>query len=134
MERITPLQAGRRLGVTPETIAHWFDAGYLSGTVLPSGRRRIDVDAVDRVAVEGARPSCKPGMTPAAWLHREISSGRLAATPTDELLAVLADAIRGRAVLAGVNTIIPTRSETVATSTSATASSEAQRVSAETPV
>ena len=35
-------------------------------------------------------------MDPAGWLRREIEAGRLAATPSDELLAVVAAAVRDR--------------------------------------
>jgi excisionase family DNA binding protein len=46
MNSITPGAAATIIGVTTETIRRWCDVGYLPCYRLPSGQRRIPVDAV----------------------------------------------------------------------------------------
>lgn len=54
MERksITTAQAARRLGVSPQTVQKWVDAGYLPAWKTVGGHRRLDAEAVERMAVE----------------------------------------------------------------------------------
>lgn len=49
---ITTAQAAERLGVSPQTIQKWVDAGHLPAWKTMGGHRRLDADAVDRMAVE----------------------------------------------------------------------------------
>ncbi len=54
MERksITTAQAAKRLGVSPQTVQKWVDAGYLPAWKTVGGHRRLDAEAVERMAVE----------------------------------------------------------------------------------
>ena len=54
MERlsITTAQAARRLGVSAQTVQKWVDAGYLPAWKTVGGHRRLDAEAVERMAVE----------------------------------------------------------------------------------
>lgn len=61
---------------------------------------RIPRSAIGSFALGDELESQAQRLQPTEWLRREISSGRLAELPSDELLAVLAEAIRGRTVLA----------------------------------
>ena len=49
---ITTAQAAERLGVSPQTIQKWVDAGHLPAWKTMGGHRRLDADAVDRMAME----------------------------------------------------------------------------------
>lgn len=49
---ITTAQAAERLGVSPQTIQKWVDAGHLPAWKTMGGHRRLDADAVDRMAEE----------------------------------------------------------------------------------
>jgi excisionase family DNA binding protein len=49
----TTLQAARRLGVTRQTVFRYCDAGTLRSITLPSGRRRIPVEAVEQIVKQG---------------------------------------------------------------------------------
>jgi excisionase family DNA binding protein len=46
---ITTAQAAERLGVSPQTIQKWVDAGHLPAWKTMGGHRRLDADAVDRM-------------------------------------------------------------------------------------
>jgi excisionase family DNA binding protein len=46
MRTIQPAAAATIIGVSRDTICRWVDAGRLKAYRLPSGHRRIDVDAV----------------------------------------------------------------------------------------
>ncbi|MDE1948409.1 MAG: response regulator [Burkholderiales bacterium] len=54
MERlsITTAQAAKRLGVSAQTVQKWVDAGYLPAWKTVGGHRRLDAEAVERMAVE----------------------------------------------------------------------------------
>lgn len=45
-----PGEAARRLGVSPQTVANYVDAGRLGALVLPSGHRRVAAADVERLA------------------------------------------------------------------------------------
>jgi excisionase family DNA binding protein len=49
---ITTAQAAKRLGVSPQTVQKWVDAGYLPAWKTVGGHRRLDADAVERMALE----------------------------------------------------------------------------------
>ena len=49
---ITTAQAADRLGVSPQTIQKWVDAGHLPAWKTMGGHRRLDADAVDRMVEE----------------------------------------------------------------------------------
>lgn len=49
---MTTAQAAKRLGVSPQTVQKWVDAGYLPAWKTIGGHRRLDADAVERMAVE----------------------------------------------------------------------------------
>lgn len=49
---ITTAQAAERLGVSPQTIQKWVDAGHLPAWKTMGGHRRLDADAVDRMVEE----------------------------------------------------------------------------------
>ncbi|MFY9513304.1 MAG: response regulator [Rubrivivax sp.] len=49
---ITTAQAAERLGVSPQTIQKWVDAGHLPAWKTMGGHRRLDADAVDRMVDE----------------------------------------------------------------------------------
>lgn len=49
---ITTAQAAKRLGVSPQTVQKWVDAGYLPAWKTVGGHRRLDAAAVERMAVE----------------------------------------------------------------------------------
>lgn len=49
---ITTAQAAERLGVSPQTIQKWVDAGHLPAWKTMGGHRRLDADAVERMVVE----------------------------------------------------------------------------------
>jgi excisionase family DNA binding protein len=49
---ITTAQAAERLGVSPQTIQKWVDAGHLPAWKTMGGHRRLDADAVERMAAE----------------------------------------------------------------------------------
>lgn len=53
---ITTAQAAERLGVSPQTIQKWVDAGHLPAWKTMGGHRRLDADAVERM-VEQRRSS-----------------------------------------------------------------------------
>jgi excisionase family DNA binding protein len=46
---ITTAQAAERLGVSPQTIQKWVDAGHLPAWKTMGGHRRLDAEAVDRM-------------------------------------------------------------------------------------
>ena len=49
---ITTAQAAERLGVSPQTIQKWVDAGYLPAWKTMGGHRRLDAEAVERMVAE----------------------------------------------------------------------------------
>lgn len=49
---ITTAQAAKRLGVSPQTIQKWVDAGYLPAWKTVGGHRRLDAEAVERMVTE----------------------------------------------------------------------------------
>jgi len=49
---ITTAQAAERLGVSPQTIQKWVDAGHLPAWKTMGGHRRLDAEAVERMVVE----------------------------------------------------------------------------------
>lgn len=49
---ITTAQAAKRLGVSPQTVQKWVDAGYLPAWKTVGGHRRLDAEAVERMASE----------------------------------------------------------------------------------
>jgi excisionase family DNA binding protein len=49
---ITTAQAAERLGLSPQTIQKWVDAGHLPAWKTMGGHRRLDADAVDRMVDE----------------------------------------------------------------------------------
>lgn len=49
---ITTAQAAEKLGVSPQTVQKWVDAGYLPAWKTMGGHRRLDEEAVDRMVVE----------------------------------------------------------------------------------
>ncbi|MGA8522016.1 MAG: helix-turn-helix domain-containing protein [Candidatus Dormiibacterota bacterium] len=103
--QMTPKEAAERLGVSTDTVVRWMGLGILTGWRLPTGGRRVDPQSVEAVAERSGMPRLGGSLSPSDWLRREVSSGRLAETPPDELLATIVDALRGRAapVLAGVD-------------------------------
>jgi excisionase family DNA binding protein len=46
---ITTAQAAEKLGVSPQTVQKWVDAGHLPAWKTMGGHRRLDEDAVDRM-------------------------------------------------------------------------------------
>lgn len=66
MERksITTAQAAKRLGVSPQTVQKWVDAGYLPAWKTVGGHRRLDAEAVERMAVErrSGDPAARRGL------------------------------------------------------------------------
>ncbi len=46
---MTTAQAAKRLGVSPQTVQKWVDAGYLPAWKTVGGHRRLDADAVERM-------------------------------------------------------------------------------------
>lgn len=53
---ITTAQAAKRLGVSPQTVQKWVDAGFLPAWKTVGGHRRLDADAVDRMVVSRRSP------------------------------------------------------------------------------
>jgi excisionase family DNA binding protein len=99
MDSVTPKQAARALGVSADTIVNWFDRGLLSGHRLPTGGRRIDPASVKAITADmAAGAMTSRSLTPAAWLRREIETGRLATEPPAELLALAAELVRASGV------------------------------------
>lgn len=49
---ITTAQAAKQLGVSPQTVQKWVDAGHLPAWKTMGGHRRLDAAAVDRMVVE----------------------------------------------------------------------------------
>lgn len=49
---ITTAQAAERLGVSPQTIQKWVDAGHLPAWKTMGGHRRLDAEAVERMVAE----------------------------------------------------------------------------------
>lgn len=49
---VTTAQAAKRLGVSPQTVQKWVDAGYLPAWKTVGGHRRLDAAAVERMATE----------------------------------------------------------------------------------
>ncbi len=49
---ITTAQAAERLGVSPQTVQKWVDAGHLPAWKTMGGHRRLDAEAVERMVVE----------------------------------------------------------------------------------
>jgi excisionase family DNA binding protein len=49
---ITTAQAAKRLGVSPQTVQKWVDAGHLPAWKTMGGHRRLDAEAVDRMVVD----------------------------------------------------------------------------------
>lgn len=49
---MTTAQAAERLGVSPQTIQKWVDAGHLPAWKTMGGHRRLDADAVERMVDE----------------------------------------------------------------------------------
>ena len=93
---LTTAEAAEQLGISLDTASRWYDLGLLRGHRLPGGRgaRRIDPASVEELRARQGMPRAA-GVSPSEWLSREISSGRLSAVPADELLTVIAEAIRG---------------------------------------
>jgi excisionase family DNA binding protein len=54
---ITTAQAAKRLGVSPQTVQKWVDAGFLPAWKTVGGHRRLDADAVDRMVVSRRSPA-----------------------------------------------------------------------------
>ena len=53
---ITTAQAAKLLGVSPQTVQKWVDAGYLPAWKTVGGHRRLDADAVDRMVASRRMP------------------------------------------------------------------------------
>lgn len=53
---ITTAQAAKRLGVSPQTVQKWVDAGFLPAWKTVGGHRRLDADAVERMVVSRRSP------------------------------------------------------------------------------
>jgi excisionase family DNA binding protein len=49
---ITTAQAAKRLGVSPQTVQKWVDAGHLPAWKTMGGHRRLDAEAVERMVVD----------------------------------------------------------------------------------
>ena len=45
-------EAARRLGIHPQTLRAWADKGYVDHIRMPSGYRRFDPAAIERLAAE----------------------------------------------------------------------------------
>ncbi len=60
---MTTAQAAKRLGVSPQTVQKWVDAGYLPAWKTVGGHRRLDADAVERMVANrrsGGVPEARP--------------------------------------------------------------------------
>lgn len=53
---ITTAQAAKRLGVSPQTVQKWVDAGFLPAWKTVGGHRRLDADAVERMVISRRSP------------------------------------------------------------------------------
>ena len=53
---ITTAQAAKLLGVSPQTVQKWVDAGYLPAWKTVGGHRRLDADAVERMVASRRTP------------------------------------------------------------------------------
>jgi excisionase family DNA binding protein len=48
MQTISIVEAARRLNVSHHTVGKWISSGLLVARVFPGGRRRIEVDELER--------------------------------------------------------------------------------------
>jgi len=60
---ITTAQAAKRLGVSPQTVQKWVDAGHLPAWKTMGGHRRLDSEAVDRMVVDRQSQVVPTGLT-----------------------------------------------------------------------
>ena len=67
MDYVTTTEAGRMLGVGPDTIKKYYDVGIIDGHKLPGrGDLRIDVASLERVKDSRTRVSSTVTTIPAA--------------------------------------------------------------------
>jgi excisionase family DNA binding protein len=60
---ITTAQAAKRLGVSPQTVQKWVDAGHLPAWKTMGGHRRLDAEAVERMVVDRQSQVVPTGLT-----------------------------------------------------------------------
>jgi excisionase family DNA binding protein len=60
---ITTAQAAKRLGVSPQTVQKWVDAGHLPAWKTMGGHRRLDAEAVDRMVVDRHSHAAPAGLS-----------------------------------------------------------------------
>ncbi|MDQ1380549.1 MAG: hypothetical protein QOJ71_1268, partial [Actinomycetota bacterium] len=61
-ELLTPAEAARKLGVTPNTVTRWSRAGKISAIQTMGGHRRFRLSEIERVLCDGssvAAQSCE---------------------------------------------------------------------------
>lgn len=86
---VTTAQAAKRLGVSPQTVQKWVDAGYLPAWKTVGGHRRLDAAAVERMATE-RRSGDGPPRAPSVMLVEDNAVA--AAVLEAQLQDVLPDA------------------------------------------
>lgn len=111
-ERLALGPASRVLGVDPDTLRRWADAGRIPVATTPGGHRRFDRRDLDRVvqsrrASPGRRPLASLGATPdrltRAYARSYAGAGeRPAFTDTDDLLDREAFRADGRRLVAAL--------------------------------
>ena len=74
---ITTAQAAKLLGVSPQTVQKWVDAGYLPAWKTVGGHRRLDAEAVDRMVASRHAPV--PGVPPRGYSMMLVEDNPIAA-------------------------------------------------------
>lgn len=74
---ITTAQAAKLLGVSPQTVQKWVDAGYLPAWKTVGGHRRLDAAAVERMVASRQAPA--PGAEPRGYSMMLVEDNPVAA-------------------------------------------------------
>lgn len=84
MSSFTVGEAAELLGVSPDTVRRWVDAGQLKAARSPGGRRRIDGQVLARFSIERAGA---PSAAPVAESARNHFPGLVTKVTKDKVMA-----------------------------------------------
>lgn len=101
---MTTAQAAKRLGVSPQTVQKWVDAGYLPAWKTVGGHRRLDADAVERMVA--SRRSGGVPEEPRALSILLVEDNPITATVLEAQLAELRPGARVRIFADGFSALL----------------------------